>query len=189
MSQSKISRIERGKIVPTVAEVQSILTALDVPSGQAKELLELARVANVEYVSARALARTGTWRQQLRFKALFETTEVVRQFLPAIPTGLVQVPEYARFTMSPTVPSAHDRDVDKCVQARMEMRTVLDDDSRRFVLLMTEQAVRWNRAGREVMAKQVAHMAKEAMRPNVEIAIIPQYAEVHGSPLNIFFTL
>lgn len=188
MSQSKISRIESGKTLPTVVDVERMLNALDVPAARARELLSLARVANVEYTSSRALARVGTWRRQLEFKSLIESATVVRQFLPAIPTGLVQIPEYARFAMSPTVPSAHDRDVDRCVEARMEMRTVLDDESRRFVLLMTEQAVRWNRAGREVMAKQVAHMAEEAQRPNVEIAIIPRSAEVHGSPLNIFFT-
>jgi transcriptional regulator with XRE-family HTH domain len=188
MSQSKISRIEKGKVLPTVVDVERILTALEVSPAKARELMALARVANVEYASSRALARIGAWRRQLELKALSESATVLRQFLPAIPTGLVQIPEYARFAMSATVPSAQDRDVDKCVQARMELRTVLDDESRRFVLLMTEQAVRWNRAGREVMARQVAHMANEAERPNVEIAVIPQSVEVHGSPMNTFFT-
>lgn len=186
MSQSKISRIESGKILPTVVDVERILAALEVPSVQARELLALARVANVEFTSSRALARTGTWRRQLELKALTESAAVLRQFLPAIPTGLVQTSEYARFAMSPTVPSAHERDVDKCVAARMELRKALDDEARRFILLMTEQAVRWNRAGRGVMASQLAHMAKDAERPNVEIAIVPQAAEVRGSPLNIF---
>jgi transcriptional regulator with XRE-family HTH domain len=186
MSQSKISRIESGKVLPTVVDVERILIALEVPPTQARELLALARVANVEYVSSRALARIGTWRRQLELKALSESATVLRQFLPAIPTGLVQTPEYARFAMSQTVPSAHERDVDKCVSARMELRTVLEDEDHKFVLLMTEQAVRWNRAGHDVMAKQLTHMAKEAERPNVEIAIVPQSAEVHGSPLNIF---
>lgn len=68
----------------------------------------------------------------------------------------------------------------------MELQKVLDDESRRFVLLMTEQAVRWNYAGREIMAKQVAHMVDVTKRPNVEIGIIPLSAEVHDAPMNIF---
>lgn len=186
MSQAKISRIETGKILPTVVDVECILAALNMPPEQTQELLALARMANVEFSSSRALARTGTWRRQLELKTLVESTATLRQFLPAIPTGLIQTPEYAAFAMSPTVPGAHDRDVAKCVQARMELQKVLDDESRRFILVMTEQAVRWNRAGRDVMAKQLMHMAAQAERPNVEIGVIPQYAEVPGSPLNIF---
>lgn len=70
MSQSKISRIESGKIIPTVVDVQRILSALEVPAAEARDLLALARVANVEYASARALGRAGTWRRQIEIKEL-----------------------------------------------------------------------------------------------------------------------
>jgi transcriptional regulator with XRE-family HTH domain len=186
MSQSKISRIEKGKTLPTVADVERILKALDVPTDRARELLALARMANVDYVSGRAMARTGVWRRQLEIKALNESTTVLRQFLPAMPTGLLQIPEYVRLVMEPTVPSAPDRDVARAVQARLETQAVLDDESRRFILLMTEQAVRWNYAGREVMAAQLTHMVTIAERSNVEIAVIPFVAEVHDAPINIF---
>lgn len=186
MSQAKISRIETGKILPTVTDVERILTALDVPSNTARELLNLARVANVEYRSARASARLGLWRRQVELRSLTESTTVLWQFLPAIPTGLIQIPEYAEFAMSPTVPSEPERDVAKAVRERMNLQKILDDQSRRFVLLMTEQAVRWNYAGREIMARQVAHMAKEAERSNVEIAVIPLSAEIGDAPMNIF---
>lgn len=186
MSQSKISRIEKGRILPTVVDVDRIITALEVSPDSARELLALARLANVEYRSGRAVARLGMWRRQLELKALAESTTVLRQFLPAIPTGLVQIPEYATFAMSRTVPSEPDRDVPRAVQARMELQKVIDDESRRFILLMTEQAVRWNYAGREVMAKQVVHLATEAERPNVEIAVIPFSTEVHDAPMNVF---
>jgi transcriptional regulator with XRE-family HTH domain len=186
MSQSRISRIESGKVLPAVADVQRILTALQVPAEQATELLSLARIANVEYRSSRAFARLGTWRRQLELKALTEATKVLRQFLPAMPTGLIQIPEYAAFAMASTVPSEPERDVTKSVHARMELQKVLDDHSRKYVLLMTEQAVRWNYAGPEIMAKQVAHMARVVERPNVEIAILPLSVEVHDAPINIF---
>jgi hypothetical protein len=187
MSQSKISRIEKGKVLPSVVDVERILAALDVPAESARELLALARAANVEYMSGRAIARVGLWHRQLELKALMESTTVVRQFLPAMPPGLIQVPEYIAAVMLPTVPSAPARDVARAIQARIELQSVLDDRSRRFILVMTEQAVRWNYAGRDVMAKQVAHMAKVAELPNIEIAVIPQSAEVAGGPVNIFF--
>lgn len=81
MSQSKISRIEKGRTLPTVVDVERILNALEVPADDARDLLSLARVANVEFRSARATARRGSWRRQLELKALVETTKVFRHFL------------------------------------------------------------------------------------------------------------
>lgn len=186
MSQTKISRIETGKALPSVADVARILTALNVPSDQAKPLLELARAANVDYISGRAIARLGLGHRQLELKALIESASRYRQFLPAMPPGFLQLRQYAEAVMTATVSSAPARDANEAVRARMEMRSVLDDESRRFELVMTEQAVRWNYAGAEIMAQQIAHLAREARRPNVEIAVIPHMTEVPNGPVNIF---
>jgi hypothetical protein len=142
MSQAKISRIETGKVLPTVIDVEQVIKALDVPAGVAADLLDLARAANVDYASWRAYARTGLWRKQVEIKALAESAKIVRQFLPAVPTGLLQTKAVARSTLLPTVGSDPSMDVGKAVEARLFSQEVLDDTSRRFVFLMTEQAVR-----------------------------------------------
>lgn len=64
MSQAKISRIETGKTVPTIMDVERILSALDVPLERAQELLALAKLANIEFQNDRQtlmrVSRTGT---------------------------------------------------------------------------------------------------------------------------------
>ncbi|MEV4877744.1 helix-turn-helix domain-containing protein [Streptomyces cyaneofuscatus] len=186
MSQTKISRIETGRALPTVIDVERILKALAVPHEVADELLQLARRANVDYASWRAYARVGLYHKQAELKALESSSRVMRHFLPAIPTGLLHVRAYAVETLSPTVTSDPARDVSRAVQARMDRQAVLDDTSRSFWFLMTEQAVKWQRASSEAMAEQCAHMAKVNRKPNVEIGIIPQGAQVPGTPMNIF---
>jgi len=64
MSQTKISRIENNRVVPSVVDVERILTALEVPREVADDLLALARMANVDYASWRAYARIGLWQKQ-----------------------------------------------------------------------------------------------------------------------------
>ncbi|GLZ34227.1 transcriptional regulator [Lentzea sp. NBRC 105346] len=187
MSQSKISRIERGKILPSVADVERILRALQVPADAARELVAVARAANIDYVSYRAYASMGLWKMQDEIKALIESSAVVKQFLPAMPTGLLQLPEYMRLAFSPVAKSAPVIDVEKAVQARLDSQRVLGDESKRFVFLMTEQAVRWRYVDQRVMARQVAHMAEVSTRANIDIAILPFSAEVRRGPLNIFF--
>lgn len=187
MSQSKISRIETGRILPTVLDVELILSAFDgIPQEVERRLLELARAANVDYTAWRTYARLGLYHKQAELKALEESSSLIRHFLPAVPTGLLHVREYATATLTPAVRSAPARNVARVVQARLERQSILDDRSRRFVFLMTEQAIRWRRAGAEVMAAQALHMATLSEKPNVEMAIIPQGSAVPGTPMNIF---
>jgi hypothetical protein len=186
MSQAKISRIETGKVLPTVIDVEQVIKALDIPAGVAADLLELARAANVDYASWRAYARTGLWRKQVEIKALAESAKIVRQFLPAVPTGLLQTEAVARSTLLPTVDNDPTTDLEKAVRARLASREVLGDSSRRFVFLMTEQAVRWRLVDPRAMAEQAEHMAEVSRWDNIEIAIIPCGVKVPEVPLNVF---
>jgi transcriptional regulator with XRE-family HTH domain len=187
MSQTKVSRIERGRVLPSVIDVERILRALEVPGPVADDLLNLARGANVDYASWRTYARIGLWQKQAELKALESAAHLVRMFLPAIPSGLLHTHDYARQTLTPTVEGRPARNVERVLRARLDRQAILDDPSRRFVFLLTEQAVRWQRANREVVARQLVHLADiSATKPNVEIAVIPQTATVLASPLNGF---
>lgn len=186
MSQSKISRIESGKVLPTVVDVERIVNALEVPSEVAEELLSLARAANIGYASWRSYARVGLWRKQAELKALAESSSTVRQFLPAIPSGLIQAPDYARAALTPSIEGNPARNVERAVEARLKSQEVLNDESRRFYFLLTEQAIRWQRTEPEIMISQLRHMAELTSRSNIEIAIIPYGVTVSAAPLNIF---
>jgi transcriptional regulator with XRE-family HTH domain len=186
MSQAKISRIETGKVLPSVVDVEQIVRALSVPPEVAEQLLSLARVANVDYTSWRAYARIGLWRGQMELKALHESVGVIRQFLPAIPSGLLQTPEYARQVLTATVRGRPARDVEKMLEARLSWKQVLADSGRQFKFVLTEQAVRWRRASLETMVGQSAHLAELSTADNVDLAVLPQSAEVLASPLNVF---
>jgi transcriptional regulator with XRE-family HTH domain len=186
MSQAKISRIERRRTNPTVVDVELILRALDVPLGLASELLLLARRANVEHTSGRVLAEIGLWRKQNDLKALAESCTVQRLFTPAIPSGLLQTPEYAQAALSREVDSGPDRDIEKALQARLDRQSVLSDADHKFVFILTEQAVRWRYTSRRVMAAQCAHLADMTAWPNIDIAILPLSSEILSAPLNTF---
>ncbi|HEV8559743.1 MAG TPA: helix-turn-helix transcriptional regulator [Actinophytocola sp.] len=186
MSQAKISRIETGKTLPTVLDVERILKALDVPADIVTELISLARRANVDYVSWRSIARIGPLQKQAELRALERSATVVRHFLPSIPPGLLHTREYAARTLAPMVPSEQAIDVPGVVRVRLERQAALDDADRTFAFLMTEQAVRWRLASPEIMVAQLGHMAGVAAKPGVELAIVPQSAEVVGPPLNGF---
>jgi hypothetical protein len=185
--RERISRIESGRTIPTVADVERMLKGLaPIPSAVADQVLSLARVANVEHASWRSVARSGLWRKQDEIKALTESSETVRHFLPIVPSGLLQTPEYARCALTPVIEGNPARDIDRAVQARLDSQDALNDESRRFFFVLTEQAVKLKRAPAPTMAGQLRHMAKVAGRPNVELGIVPGSVLVEASPLNVF---
>lgn len=67
MSQSKVSRIETGRLLPSVVDVEQMLTALEVDEETRYDLLLLARTANAEYHDVRDSVRrasttvSGSW--------------------------------------------------------------------------------------------------------------------------------
>lgn len=162
MSQSKISRIESGRSLPSVSDLERIMKALDVPPDAQQDILTVARAANVDYVSVRASARKGIWRRQAEIKALCESSKSVRHFLPAIPSGLLQTADYARAALTPVIEGNPARDIERAVRTRLDAQSVLDDESRQFHFLLTEQAVRIKRASSAVMVELRVTAAKRA---------------------------
>jgi transcriptional regulator with XRE-family HTH domain len=57
MSQSKVSRIETGRLLPSVVDVEQMLSGLGVDEPARQELPALARMANTEYQDVRLLRR------------------------------------------------------------------------------------------------------------------------------------
>ncbi|MFI1651601.1 helix-turn-helix domain-containing protein [Streptomyces avidinii] len=70
MSQSKISRIENGKVRPSLVDVEQILRAIDAPADLLAEISALARMANTDWQDARSLRRKGLDKKQFELAGL-----------------------------------------------------------------------------------------------------------------------
>jgi transcriptional regulator with XRE-family HTH domain len=178
MSQSKISRIETGRAVPTVFDVQAILRALDVPAQRADELMALARLANTEFRDFRSERRSGLHHLQSELETLERDACEIRFFLPTMLTGLLQTAEYARATDLGQHPKALAR--------RLERQRVLFDESKRFTFLLTEAALRWPLLSHVGMALQLDRLASVNRLPTVRIGVTPFREPLPVSPLNPF---
>ncbi|MGW1168485.1 DUF5753 domain-containing protein [Streptomyces sp. NPDC001153] len=109
----------------------------------------------------------------------------LRYFLPAIPTGLIQTPEYMRHVMTQTSASGAG-DVDRVIALKQERQAVLDDPEKQFGFLLTESAIRWQLCEPAVMARQIEHLVSLSRRPNVDVKVLPLSARVPEVPFNTF---
>lgn len=181
MSQSKISKIETGRIIPSVVDVERILQALSAPSEVLTEVTALARLANTEFQDVRSLLRKGLEKRQYELSSLEAATTDFRFFLPAMMAALISTPEYIRASL------AHIRGtIDKAVAKKLERQSVLYDTSKTFSFVLTESAARWPICPPRVMAMQLDHLGSLSHLPNVGIGIIPVMASPLRGPLNTF---
>lgn len=181
MSQSKISKIETGRVIPSVVDVERILHALQAQPEVLSAVTALARLANTEFQDVRALLRKGLEKKQYELKSLETTTTDFRFFLPAMITALLSTPEYIRAGLA-HVPG----DTTKAVAKKLERQAVLYDTSKRFCFVLTESAVRWPLCPSAVMAMQLDRLTSLSYLPNIQIGIIPVLASPPRGPLNTF---
>lgn len=188
LSQSKISRIETGRLLPSIVDVDRILTALDVDAAMKSELLALTQVANTEYEDIRADMRRGIHHMQRDLAAMEVDATHMRHFLPALITGLLQVPEYVRASLNRPVQAARS-DTTRAAALRLERQAILHDESKHFEFLLTEQALRWPRCVPSVMALQMDRLISVSRLPTVRIGVLALSAETIGNgPMSTFVT-
>lgn len=181
ISQSKISKIETGRVLATATDVERILNALGTSQDRTAELMALARLANTEFQSVRASLKRGLHQKQRELAALEADTLHIRFFLPLMITGLLQTPEYARASMA-NFPGDHPQAVAK----RLDRQAALYNPAKRFTFILTEAAVRWQLCEPQVMAVQMGRLASLSELPNIRLGIIPLDSRVPDGPLNTF---
>lgn len=181
MSQSKVSRIENGKVRPSLLDLEGILRAIAAPPEVIEEVVALARLANTEWHNLRSLRRRGLEKKQSELAALESSATEFRFFLLSMITGLLSTPEYIRASL------AHSpADVTKTIARKLERQEVLCDTTKRFTFLLTEQAVRWPLLPPAAMALQIDRLASLNHLANVRLGVIPIAGHKPMVPMDTF---
>jgi transcriptional regulator with XRE-family HTH domain len=181
MSQSKISKIENGRITPTLIDLDRMLTALGMTTEQSHEVFALARKANTEWLQTRSLWRKGLESQQEELAGLETSASEARYFLPTMVTGLLATPDYIRASLSHA-----PGDVSSTVARKIARQEILRDPSRSFTFLLTEQAVRWAVLPPGGMTEQLTHLVEVSRLRSVRLGVLPFGTVLPRGPMNTF---
>lgn len=176
---SKLSRIERGRTVPSETDVLLLARVYQATSEQRYRLLEMARDVKAE--NRRVVFNRDPGGFQDRIGRIEEASTLARSFSPNVIPGLLQSPAYARALMwsagwTPEI-------TDQAVIGRMNRQRRLgdEDSSRRFVILTTEGGLGWAAGPPDMMIEQLERIAGTTYRPNVRVGIVP-----FGRPAKVF---
>lgn len=172
-SESKISRMELGRVSFKTRDVEDLLTLYGITDEAEREsLLSLAREANV----------AGWWHSYTdvlpswfpTYVGLEGAASLVRVYEVQFVHGLLQTEEYARAVVRRGMKGASAADVERRVALRLErQKHLLDDNAPEFHIVLDEAALRRPYGDRDVMRGQLQHLIEVSQRPNVRLQVMP----------------
>jgi len=189
--QSKVSKIETRKQLPTEDDIAAWVGAAGGSPETASELLAVLRGARVEYAAWKDAYRdSGADAVQADILELEAQTTRIAEFQPSMISGLLQTSEYAReFLHLPCGPlgfGADEETIEQMVAKRMQRQQVLYQHGKQVQVVMMEGALRARVVSAPTLAGQLDRLMAVSGLASLELGIIPFEAAVPVFPLSGF---
>ncbi|KWV31793.1 helix-turn-helix domain-containing protein [Micromonospora rifamycinica] len=188
-SESKISRMELGRVGFKERDVADLLTLYGVTADEERgALLKLARDANSPGWWHRYGDVLPGWFQS--YLGLEAAAALIRSYEVQFVPGLLQTPEYARAVVLLGHRGAAVDEVDRRVELRMQRQQLLRRaDPPQLWAVIDEAALRRPIGGREVKRGQLTALIEATRSPHVRLQVIPFDAGGHAAAGGAFTIL
>ncbi|MCX4435614.1 MULTISPECIES: helix-turn-helix domain-containing protein [Streptomyces] len=172
-SESKISRMELGRVSFKTRDVEDLLTLYGITDeAERTSLVSLAKEANV----------AGWWHSYSdvlpswfpTYVGLEGAAHLIRSYEVQFVHGLLQTEAYARAVVARGMRGASPADIERRVALRLERQKYLvSEKAPEFHIVLDEAALRRPYGDREVMRGQLQHLIEVSERPNVRLQVMP----------------
>jgi transcriptional regulator with XRE-family HTH domain len=171
-SESKISRMELGRVSFKARDVEDLLTLYGIDDeAERGALLSLVKEANT----------AGWWHSYSdvlphwfpTYVGLEGAASVIRGYEVQFVHGLLQTEDYAHAVVSRGLADS-PAEVDRRVALRLERQKYLvSEHAPQFLIVLDEAALRRPYGGRQVMRGQLQHLIEVSEWPNVRLQVMP----------------
>ncbi len=188
-SESKISRMELGRVGFKERDVADLLTLYGVTAPEEREaLLKLARDANSPGWWHRYGDVLPSWFQS--YLGLEAAAVLIRSYEVQFVPGLLQTREYARAVVLLGHGRAAPAEIERRVALRMQRQRLLHRERPpQLWAVVDEAALRRPIGGPRVMRDQVAALIEATKSPNIRLQVIPFAAGGHAAAGGAFTIL
>ncbi|GHG17564.1 MULTISPECIES: helix-turn-helix domain-containing protein [Streptomyces] len=172
-SESKISRMELGRVSFKARDIEDLLTLYGVTEETERgALLGLAREANLAgWWHSFGDVLPGWFQTYIGLEA---AASLIRVYEVQFVHGLLQTEEYAHAVVSRGMPGASRAEIDRRVALRLERQKVLvSERAPHFHVILDEAALRRPYGDRAVMRGQLKHLIEVSEHPGVTLQVMP----------------
>ncbi|MCT9091296.1 helix-turn-helix domain-containing protein [Streptomyces sp. ASQP_92] len=172
-SESKISRMELGRVSFKARDVEDLLTLYGVgDESERMSLLGLAKEANIAGWWHSFGDVLPGWFQT--YIGLEGAASLIRIYEVQFVHGLLQTEAYAHAVVSRGMQGAPCAEVDKRVALRLErQKALVSERAPQFHAVLDEAALRRPYGEREVMRGQLKHLIEMSEQPNITLQVMP----------------
>jgi transcriptional regulator with XRE-family HTH domain len=172
-SESKISRMELGRVSFKARDVEDLLTLYGVgDESERMSLLGLAKEANIAGWWHSFGDVLPGWFQT--YIGLEGAASLIRVYEVQFVHGLLQTEAYAHAVVSRGMQGAPAAEVDKRVALRLErQKALVSERAPQFHAVLDEAALRRPYGERDVMRGQLKHLIEMSEQPNINLQIMP----------------
>ncbi|MFD6415554.1 helix-turn-helix domain-containing protein [Streptomyces sp. NPDC060194] len=172
-SESKISRMELGRVSFKSRDVEDLLTLYGVTDPADRgALLSLAKEANVAgWWHSYSDVLPGWFQTYIGLEGAAESIRSYEvQFIP----GLLQTADYAHAVVTRGAPNLGAAEVERRVALRLERQKILvSERAPHLTCVLDEAALRRPYGDRDVMRGQLQHLIEISERANVTLQVVP----------------
>lgn len=171
---SKVSRIEHGRQMPSVADIRAWCAHCGEPERVAEDLLAALHATESMWTQWQRMERGGLRRAQESVTPIYERTHRFRFYCSSILPGIVQTEAHTASILRAIMRRrAVPDDIDDAVNARMERTQYLHGGDRRYSIIIEESALRCGIGDAPTWAGQLGHLLSVSTYPNVSLGVIP----------------
>lgn len=175
-SDSKISRIETGRVGATPRDVRDMLALYDVDPAERETLMRIAREARqrgwwhaLDVVSVPVLI------------GLEADAASISAYAALLIPGLLQTEQYARTILGDVMPDPRRDEIEDLIKLRMARQERLREPTApKLTVVLDEAVLRRPIGGHEAMYRQLEHLSEIADLPTVTLLVLPLAAGGHA---------
>jgi transcriptional regulator with XRE-family HTH domain len=184
-SLAKLARIEQGLTSIRPGDVRELCLLYGVSPETTERLVEMARGTRHEEWWESQDVKAPRWFAM--YLALEEVASRVQVYQPCLIPGLFQTREYARQIEATTVPNpGPEVDAYVCLRMQRQEKAFARREPLRIDLVLGEAALRAVPGSQVVMDAQIEHLRTLALRPGIEVRVVPLAAGIHPGVYGTF---
>ena len=180
-SESKISRLELGRVSFKPRDVTDLLTMYGVTDSEEREaFLELVKASTEPGWWHRYTDMLADWFQD--YLGLEESASRIHTYELQFMPGLMQTEDYARAIATHGWFQAASRRAERQVAMRMQRQSLLaGSDAPKLWAVIDESVLHRPIGGRRVMLAQIEHLLELTKRPNITLQVVPYQLSGYGA--------
>jgi len=170
VGQPTVSKVENGRMVPSLDVLDRLSRALDLDDSTAREVRAL--LAAVEAAADSGPASDDEALVGLAVDDAVRSARLVRSFQCVVLPAMLQSAEYARHVFA-SAPNSTPETVGRAVAARVERQSVLYEPGRESVFVLTESVLRTWPGTPALMLAQLDRLLAVESLSTVRLGVVP----------------